>query len=771
MRFLNLLVLMSLPFFIAYPQESYILSGTVKDSLSGEDLIGATVYVSELETGTISNNYGFYSLNLPKGNYTLVFSYIGFRKESESIQLNKSIRINKSLVSVAENIEEVTILSGGGNKRISTPEFGVERLNLREIQDIPVLFGEKDIIKTLQLLPGISSSSEGSTGFNVRGGSMGQNLILLDEAPVYSTSHLMGFFSVFNSDALNDVTVYKGNIPARFGSRASSVVDISMKNGNIKQFSSSGGVGLISSRLVMEGPIVKDKMSFIVSGRRTYGDLIARLLFPETIIRKDMQFFFHDLNGKMNFVINDKNRIFLSGYYGKDVFELGNDVGTNWGNTTSSIRWNHLFSNRYFSNTTLLYSQFDYGFIFGLNHLRLKSGITNLTFKEDLSWYINPGNTLRYGVHITHHTFRPGELTLADSMDFEVALKQKQGIEGAIYLENEQKIGKRLSAGYGFRISGFSQAGPGTFYEYDEFNQVIDSTVFEQGSLAYPELFVEPRVSLNFIVGPSRSLKISYNRLTQYIHLLSNSTAGSPSDFWMPGSKHLKPLLVDYVAAGYYHDIPRKQIETSAEIYVKKIRNTSDYEDGADIVFDEHVESQILIGEGRSYGLELFLKKPAGIWSGWISYGLSRTENRIDGINDGDWYPLRYDRTHDFSAIVSRNLGQRWSITGVWVYSTGNAVTFPSGKYIVNETPVPYYTERNGYRMPSYHRMDLSLSLKGKEQKRFRSSWEFSVYNVYNRRNPYLVNFRESINNPGNTEAVKLSLFGIVPSIGYNFSF
>jgi hypothetical protein len=600
---------------------------------------------------------------------------------------------------------------------------------------------------------------------------MGQNLILLDEAPVYSSSHMLGFFSVFNPDAIKSITVYKGGIPAAYGGRAASVLDITMNNGNNKKFSFSGGIGLVASRLTLEVPLIREKMSLMISGRRTYGDLFAKAIFPERLVSDDMEFYFYDLNAKLNYSINHRNRIYLSGYFGKDVFELQDNLGTTWGNTTGTFRWNHLFSEKLFSNTSLVYSKYDYGFLFGQGSIRLRSGIEDLTFKEDATWYLNPRNTMKFGVTAIYHRFQPGKLDVSGELDYVQVSRGKQALEGAAYMQNEQKIGERFSANYGFRFSYFTQLGPGWFYAFDTLNQPVDSVYFGAGESAYPSFQPEPRISINLMLNSESSLKASYNRISQYLHLLSNTTASSFTVIWVPSSNILKPLLVDHFSAGYFRNFRNNTIETSVELYYKYMRNTADYEDGADILFDDYIEAQIRTGIGRSYGLEFYVKKNSGKWTGWISYTLSRTENQIEGINHGDWYPVRYDKTHDLSMVSSIRLGKRWTLSGIWNYATGNAVTFPSGKYILDNNPVPYYTERNGYRMPAYHRLDISATLDGKKHKRFSSAWDFSVYNIYNRLNAYIITFQESETNPGNTEAVKLSLFGIVPSVTYSFRF
>jgi hypothetical protein len=762
-------------FFAVFPvvtlgQQNFTLSGKITESISGEDLIGVSVIVVDLAKGVPTNSYGFYSLSLPEGTYTLRYSYLGYENIEKKINLNEDQILNIELSPSLIAIDEVIVSAERVDRKITSSEIGVEKLNLKEIEKIPVLFGEKDILRAIQLLPGISASAEGSTGFNVRGGSMGQNLILLDEAPIYSSSHMLGFFSVFNSDAIKDVTIYKGGFPASYGGRASSVLDITMKNGNSKKFSATGGIGLISTRITLEGPLVKDKISYIISGRRTYGDLIAKMLFPDKI-SSNTNFYFYDLNAKLNYTINQKNRLFLSGYLGHDNFEYGDNIGTGWGNSTGTIRWNHLFSSRLFSKSALIYSKYDYGFMFGQNSLRMKSGIKDVSLKHELTWYINPEFNLKSGFDVTFHRFSPGEVKTSDTTGYTVLLGEKRGLESAIFIQSEHKITTNFTASYGIRISGFRQFGPAWFYEYDAQNNPIDSSWYGSGKSAFPYFGFEPRISLNYRLGSKSSIKTSYTRTAQYIHLLSNSTTGTPTDVWLPSSNNLKPLYVDHFSAGFFRNFLDNVIEASIEGYYKNMLNSVDYEDGAEIFLNKYVESEILSGKGRSYGFEFYIKKNSGSFTGWISYTLSRSENKIEGINNYSWYPVRYDKTHDLSLIGIYKIGKRISLSAVWTYATGNAVTFPEGKYVINNNQVPYYTERNGYRMPPYHRLDFSVTLDGKESKKFKSSWDFSVYNLYNRYNAYIISFRESSTVPGATEAIQLSLFGIVPSISWNFHF
>ncbi len=600
-----LLLLVLLPG-LAYGQKYYTISGKITDSDTGEDLIGVSVVAPEIIKGIASNSYGFYSLSLPPGKYLLRYSYMGYNSEDREILLDKNFSIDIELEPAVLDIDEIIVSSERDDRNISRIETGVEILNLKKIETLPVFFGEKDLLKTIQLLPGINISSEGSTGLNIRGGSMGQNLILLDEAPVYGAAHLAGFFSVFNSEAIKDVTIYKGGVPASYGGRASSVLDIKMNEGNNKSFSMSGGIGLVSSRLTVEAPLIKDRMSFILSGRRTYADLLAKAVFPGDIIRDDMQFYFYDFNAKINYIINNNNRVFLSGFFGKDVLALGSDIGANWGNSTGTLRWNYIVNKKLFLRSSLIYSRYTYGFIFGQTSMNLRTGIEDIILKEDATLYLNPDNTLKFGVKYTYHYFRPGELNLSNTLISGIGAKEKRAFEAAAYMQNDQNITESLSANYGLRLSVFSQIGPGWFYNYASNREPVDSTYFDRGNLAYPQFSVEPRISVNYRFNNKSSLKLSYNRMSQHLHLLSNTTSGSPADVWMPSSNNLKSVFVDHISAGFFRNFSDNSIETSAEIYYKNIHNTPDYKDGADIIFDQHVESQVLQGKGRSYGLELY---------------------------------------------------------------------------------------------------------------------------------------------------------------------
>lgn len=744
----------------------FTISGYVKDAVTGEYLIGATVYDKENFTGVTTNSYGFYSLTLSEESYSIVFAFVGYRNEVKRVALHGNIKIDISIEPSDIKLDEVVITSERKNQNVISTQMSVETLEMTQIDKLPVLFGEKDVLKTIQLLPGISTVSEGGNGFSVRGGSIDQNLILLDEAPVYSASHLMGFFSIFNADALKNIEVYKGGIPANYGGRASSVLDIAMRDGNSQKLVATGGLGLISSRLTVEGPIVNDKSSFILSGRRSYLDLVAK---GADLVDNAAKLYFYDLNAKIYYKIDDENRIYLSSYFGQDDFGFG-EVGMGWGNTTTTLRWNHLFSSRLFSNTSFIYSKYNYGFVVD-EKIDMSSGIVDYGLKQDLSFYINPDITVRFGWNSVYHIFNPGELIYEDSKANEIILDKKKALESAIYFSNEQKITDRFSSDYGVRMSMFNQFGSGWANVYSDDNEVVHSEHFEEGEIMQSYFVFEPRLALNYILSENSSIKASYNRMSQFLHLLSNSTSGQPTDTWMPSSTNINPLLVNQMALGYFRNFHNNQYEFSIETYYKRLQNITDYKDGANVLLNEHIESYILQGEGRSMGGEFYLKKKSGKLTGWLSYTLSKSENKVPGINDQQWYPSKLDKTHDVSVVGSYQLSKKLSLSATWIYYTGNAVTFPSGKYEYGGITRPYYTERNGYRMPEYHRLDFNLHLLGTTTRRFQSSWDFSIYNVYNRYNAYTISFRENEENPNKTEAVKLSLFGIIPSVTWNFKF
>lgn len=755
----------------SYAQKEFTISGSLRDSVSGEELIGASIFDLSTRSGATTNIYGFYSLTLPVGKHSLVYSYLGFNSDTFLIDLKENLTKTLALRSSAVQLKDVVIKAAKDNDRVSNTDIGVVKMNIKELNAVPVLFGEKDILNALTLMPGMSSAGEGNAGFFVRGGNVDQNLILLDEAPVYNPSHLLGFFSVFNSDAVKDVTLYKSGIPAEFGGRSSSVLDVHMRDGNLKKYGVSGGIGLISARLTAEGPIVKDKGSFIVTGRRTYLDLFIPLLSPDSKVRK---VYFYDFNAKMNYRINDKHRLFLSGYYGHDVLSFGNN-DINWGNGLGSLRWNWVINEKLFSNTTVAFSHYaaEKGHKSKKNNgYYLRSGIMDMNLKEDLNYYLNPNNTLRFGVHETFHIYSVNNLESRSINGTTSQLpKEAYANETAIYASNEQKISKRFNARYGIRLSMYNRLGPGASYTYNEYNLAIDSTRYQTLQNMVTYVGFEPRASLAYTVTPTIGLKASYQRMYQYTHLISNSTSSTPNDIWMPSSAIIKPQFSDQFSLSYFHDLLHGMLAISVEGYYKKLYNVIDYEDGADIVRHPNVESQLVFGSGRAYGAEFLIRKVKGKLTGWVAYTLSRTERKIDGINQGSYYPARQDRTHDLAIVISYRPTKRWSVSANWVYYTGNAVTFPVGYYTFNNQVIPYFTSKNGYRMPDYHRLDLGVTLHGKENKKFRSDWTLSIYNVYSRLNAYSISYQESSTKPGTVEAVKFSLFPIVPSINWSFQF
>ncbi len=766
---------------------NYTISGSLKSGLDGGDLIGAQILIDELpQINAITNVYGFYSLSVPEGNYHLIYRSIGLKNQVITINLKNDTIINLELQPDKSVLETVEVTAEKMDNNVKSTEMGVEKINIKDIENIPVLFGERDVMKTLQLMPGIKSAGEGNSGFFVRGGAADQNLILLDDAPVYNASHLLGFFSVFNSDALKDVKLYKGAAPAQFGGRLSSVMDIRMKEGNAKELSVSGGLGLISSKLTIEAPIVKDKGSFIISGRRTYADLFLTFSDDEDINNSSL--YFYDLNVKANYKLGEKDRVFLSGYFGRDVLGLQDQFGFDWGNTTGTVRWNHIYNDKLFGNTSFIFSNYNYKIEAGEsdNLIQLSSVIQDLNIKEDLSYYLNTKNTLKFGGNITYHTIKPGEFeaSLGD-INFSQVIDNRYSLESSLYLSNEQKISKRLSLNYGLRYSNFIQFGPGEIVTYDAYGQNISSKLYGNWETVSSYNGLSPRISSVYLLNESSSLKASYSRTYQFLHLLSNSTSSTPTDVWIPSSNNIKPQESDQYSLGYFKNFKDNTYQLSAEVYYRDMRNVIDYRDGAEVTFNPTVESELLYGIGRAYGLELLFKKTQGKFTGWISYTLAKSEKQIDQINNGDWFNAKQDRTHDISIVGMYSLNQRITVSATWVYYTGNAVTFPSGKYYIGDKWVDLYSDRNAYRMPDYHRLDLGLTLKNKNTKtiteietgeektvprKFRSSWNFSVYNAYSRENAYSIDFVEN-EVTGQTEAIQTSLFRIIPSISYHFKF
>lgn len=769
-----------LPFFTflftistAHAQKKFSISGTIRSEAKGETIIGASIRISGASGGATSNEYGFYSILLPEGNYELIVSAVGMVEKKINVALNNPVTLNIELETAPMALDEVVVRASSTRRSLKQPQMGMERINTQEIRNIPVLLGERDALKVLQLLPGIKSAGDGNSGFYVRGGAADQNLILLDEATVYNASHLLGFFSTFNSDAIKDVTVYKGGMPAQYGGRLSSVLDIKMNDGNSKDYSVSGGVGLISAKLNVEGPIQKEKSSFLLSGRRTYVDMFLKLSPDSTINNNTL--YFYDLNAKMNYTLGKKDRLFLSGYFGRDKLAAGDNFGLSWGNATATLRWNHIFHPRLFSNTSFIFSNYDYliNIRTGANNLDILSDIRDYNLKQEFQWNAGSNHQVRFGLNSVHHTIRPGEVRPGEGSSVNFSkLQDRLSWENALFAGDAWKISDKVQLGYGIRLTAFSILGKGDFYAIDQQGNVTDTFSYKKGDFVKTYFNPEPRVSISYSTGESSSVKASYVRNVQNLHLLSNSVSSNPTDKWVASTNIIKPEISDQVALGYYRNFGNGDYELSSEVYYKDLQNQIDYRDGADIFTNEDaIESQLLFGKGRAYGIENLLKKTRGRFTGWISYTLSKTERKIDGINNNNWYNARQDRTHDIALVGMYKLNNKWNLSANWVYYTGDAITFPTGKYQVDGQTVYYYSERNGYRMPDYHRLDVGAVYTLKKTEKTLSELAFSIYNAYGRENAYTITFRDSETDPNKTEAVQTALFKFIPSISWNFKF
>jgi hypothetical protein len=777
-RILILLIIISLQGFSA----NVTLSGYLKDKANGEGLIGASVYVEQLKTGVITNSYGFYSISLPKGTYKISFSYIGYQTQTPELDLSVSKQMNIMLEEEMQQLAEVVVTGEQKSKNVESLQMSMEKVQVKMIKKLPSFMGEVDVIKSMTLLPGIQNGGEGSSGLYVRGGGPDENLMLLDEAPVYNASHLLGFFSVFNSDAIKDLEVYKGGIPAEYGGKASSVVDIRMKDGNSQKFAMTGGIGNISSRLTLEAPIIKDKWSFIVSGRRTYADYFGKMLGLDVL--DNNQLYFYDLNLKTSATINEKNRVYFSAYTGDDYFKAGESIYMRWGNLTSTARWNHLFSNKLFSNTSFIYSRYNYSLgvpSSGADQFDWTSQISDYNFKEDISWYLNTNNKLTFGFNIIYHHFEPGAVDANDQSYFtDLKLTNYNALDNSVYVSNEQNIGPKLSLRYGLRYSYFQQIGPGKVRQYENPEKPVEEEAtgvveYSSGKLIPPAYHnLEPRFALKYELGNANSIKASYNRMVQNLHLISNTNSPTPLDIWLPSNTYIKPLIANQVGLGYFKNLRNNMFETSAEVYYKDMNNVIDYIDGAELFLKEDIETELLNGDGYAYGLELFAKKQEGRLTGWLSYTLSKSMREIEGINNGNPYPSSYDRTHNVSVVGSYEITRRLNFSTTWVFLTGNPTSYPVAKYDIQGNSIFYYADRNSNRIPDYHRLDVSLTydFKKNDRRKYKQSLNFSVYNVYARRNAYSVTFKQNEENPSVTEATRLSIIGsVIPSIIYNFTY
>ncbi|WP_323027895.1 TonB-dependent receptor [Gelidibacter japonicus] len=784
----HLWLMLCLPIYIT-AQEKFTLSGKITDALSNETLIGVNIIFPELQTGTITNEYGFYSITLSEGIYKFQISYLGFNSISETITMDKNKTLNFKLTESTESLDEIVITENVEKLNIRKPQMSVNSLSINTIKQMPVILGEVDILKSITLLPGVSNAGEGSSGFNVRGGAVDQNLILLDEATIFNSSHLFGLFSVFNPDAIKDLKLYKGGIPAKYGGRVSSVLDIYQKEGNSNKFHMNGGIGIVSSRLLAEGPIVKEKGSFLFGGRSSY----AHLFFP--LFDLDSKAYFYDLNTKISLNINKNNNIYLSGYFGRDVFQISDSFDNSYGNTVLNFRWNHLYSDKLFSNMSLIYSDYYYGLTLKFVEFDWISGIRNFNLKYDLKHYISSNFKLEYGLNSLYLTFNPGEIhpTTETSGINPYDLIKKYAFENALYIDAEHQISSKFAISYGVRLSSFDRLGQTelNIYENDEpvsFNEelqvyekaeVIGVDTFHRSDVIESFVNVEPRLALAYQLNDNSSIKASYNRMSQYLHLLSNTSSPTPLDVWAPSGKYIKPQLLDQVALGYFKTFKDNRYTLEVETFYKDIKNRIDYIDGANLIANDAIEQVILNGKARAYGLEVLLKKNEGQLTGWIAYTLSKSEQQTPGrtasetgINNGNWYNTPYDKTHDISITSSYELNKKWSLSSNFIFQTGQPTTFPNGQYEYNGISIPNYEARNTSRLPNYHRLDLSVNYNPNPNstKRWKGEWVFGVYNIYNRKNAASIAFKEN-RDTGVNEASRLSLFGIIPSISYNFKF
>ncbi|MCZ4320192.1 TonB-dependent receptor [Aequorivita viscosa] len=777
----------------AFAQEKFTISGTISEADSGETLFGVNVIIPSIQTGTVTNQYGYYSITLPKGDYEIYYSSIGFATQTFNISLTENIKKDLALATDTESLDEVVIEANGERLNVRSSQMSKNTLSTNTIKKIPVVLGEVDVIKAITLLPGVTSAGEGASGFNVRGGAADQNLILLDEATLYNSSHLFGFFSVFNPDAIKDLTLYKGGVPARYGGRISSVLDIYQKDGNNREYRASGGIGLVASRLLLEGPIKKDTASFLIGGRSSYAHLFLPLFNNDNIA------YFYDLNTKLSYNFNENNRLFLSGYFGRDVFEISDSFANSFGNTTLNLRWNHLFSDKLFSNLSLIYSDYYYGLELKFVEFDFDSGIRNFNLKYDFTNYISNNIDLRYGINSIYYKFNPGNVspTTEDSGVNRFKLTDKYAWENAAYVDADIEVSDKISIQAGLRLSTFNRLGQDELFLYANDNPIFynesldiyqkakptDTVSFSRSETIKSFANLEPRFAISYLLNDDSSIKASYNRMAQYVHLISNTTSPTPFDIYAPSGKYIDPQLADQVAFGYFRNFKNYSLEV--ESFYKEVKNRLDYVDDADLIANNAIEQILLKGEARAYGLEMLFRKNTGKLQGWLAYTLSKSEQRTPGrtevetgINNGEWYNSAWDKTHDISVTGQYELTKKWFFGANFIFQTGIPTTYPEGQYNYNGVVVPVYGARNSSRLSTFNRLDLSATWTPKGERdsglrgnsRWKGEWVFSIYNVYNRKNAASISFRENTDIDQN-EAVKLSIFGIIPSVTYNFKF
>ncbi|MFC1724167.1 TonB-dependent receptor domain-containing protein [candidate division KSB1 bacterium] len=762
--------------FASKSRPKFTLSGYLTDEKTGEILVGANIYIEKLKTGCTSNVYGYYSLTVPSGYFLIKYSYMGYKTEEVSLNLNRNIKRDVELTESVFSGESVTITAEIENKNVKSAEMGTINITPGKLTYVPVLFGEQDILKTLHLLPGITGGREGDCGFYVRGSSSTQNLVLLDEAPVYNAFHFLGFFSVFNSDAIKNLKVFKGPAPPKYGGKLSSVLDIQMNDGNSKEYNWSGGIGLIFSRLALEGPLAGDKGSFLLSARRTYIDLFMKLQKDPDV--RNTSLFFYDYNLKTNYKLGENDRIFLSGYFGKDALGFEEIFNIYWGNKTATLRWSHLFNDRLFLNSSLIFSNFKYEInVEGEDEeyeydyessVHMSSSIRDYTLKEDFQYFLDSRNTLNFGLQYSYHSFKPISLAIDEQYeddDFDMTIGKRNAHESAVYLSHEFDPSEKLKFDYGLRYSMFNVFGPGDYYVFDYSDEMQELKSYKKGNITYSGL--EPRFTMNYLFNESSSVKLGYARNFQYIHMFSRSMSGTPLDIWQPCSETIKPQRSDLVSVGYFRNFDSNKYETSVEVYYKDLRNQIEYKNGANIFLGNFIESELTFGKGWAYGVEFFVRKNFGKLTGWLGYTISKSNRKFYEINNNKSFPAKFDRTHDFSAVGIYNLNDRWTFSFNWVYFTGDAYTIPVGRYQIAEHTFDLFTDRNSFRLPAYHRLDLGITYKTKGG----NSLNFSLYNAYGRKNIFTLIFRRKEDDPNTREIVKLSLFSFIPSLTYNFTF
>lgn len=784
MRIYILLLIFSSSISLA-AQNKFTISGYVKDAANGEALIGANVFVKETRGGAAVNTYGFYSLTLPADTYTVNFMYLGYETYSQTIYLDKHISLNIDLKRENKTMQKVEIVSDRAAENTQSSRMSSISLTIDEIKKLPTFGGEVDIIRVMTLMPGVQSGGEGNSGFYVRGGGPDQNLILLDGVPVYNPTHLFGFFSVFNGDAIRNAEIIKGGMPAQYGGRLSSVLDITTKEGNNKKFEVEGGIGLIASRITIQGPIVKNKLSFIVSGRRTYADLLAKPFMKNSNF-KGSGYHFYDLNAKLNWIIGPKDQLYISGYYGKDKFSFKNpessfNAGMDWANATASIRWNHVYSPKLFSNLTVLFTDYSFGFSGEQTEFtfKLNSGVRDYGFRMDFNYYPNPKHLVRFGAEYTDHTYRPSNVTFESQLGNLVVPQplDYHTNEAAVYISDDWEISKRWKVNFGARASYFAFLGDYTRYKTDAYGQTVDTITYKPWEMIKDYFRAEPRVSGRFLINENMSIKASYAMNYQYVQLASRATVSLPLDVWLPATEQIKPQFSQQVALGYFMNFKQNMFETSVELYYKPMRNLVEFQDGADPAqsINDNIDNTLVQGNGESYGAEFFIRKSKGKLNGWIGYTLAWTNRRFTMLNEGKAFPAKFDRRHDLSLVVNYDLNYRWQFSGVFVYSSGNTLTMPAALHFSEGKMITEFGPRNGYRFPSYHRMDLSITyVTSKPEKRFKSSINLSVYNTYSRQNPFFIYYTQEGNlNDGDFKirAKQVAVFPIIPSITWNFKY